>query len=74
MSFMSKSQTDEFDQLADELHRLDSEIDKVRRRIIWLERTLVSPDENEELAGLRRRYNELSEQFVQTYKQWNRQA
>lgn len=71
---MSKSETEPFDQLANELHHLDSEIDKVRRRIIWLERTLISPEESEELAELKRRYTELSEQFVQTYKRWNSQA
>lgn len=71
---MFENETETSDRLAEELHRLDAELDKLRRRIVWLERTLVSPEESAELKQLKQRYDEVAGRFIETYRRWNRQA
>ncbi len=60
--------------LENRLYQLDQELDKVRRAMFRVETGLETPpDSVVRLAELRRRYETLGAEFVNTYREWNSQ-
>ncbi len=57
--------------LARRLHELDAEMDRVRRRMFAV-KTGLEPvaDPSSEMTRLQSRFDELSQEFVETYRRW----
>ena len=62
------------EQLEDTLHRLDRDINELRRQI-WMTKTglTTSQDPPADVARLEEQFRQLGDRFVETYRAWSRQ-
>ena len=59
--------------LARRLAELDDEIDRLRRKMWRVDKGLDPvPDREAELAALQQRFQNLSDEFVKVYQEWQR--